>query len=294
MKKTFLNKFLSFSFKLGKILSSVLLIVTLIAIIGAGIVLLRFNGSKVETPSFSYIEDMLEVIKNEKSATSDYKEPSKDEEKTELDRYEKTIEAIVNDNSLPHAMKKRIKKYTGNVAEKYRKQYLKGLNQFYKEGFKSLEANKKNYEEYLLVAYKLQLSYYYMRDYSYAKKDIKKDGKYNLYLCSQMLEDYDKIFAENIEDALEKSEEQTASKIVAGYVLGGALLLFTILLFLPVLIKIEENTRLKLEGSEENETKSLEAEKTEETKKCPHCGAEIKKDAKKCRFCNNWLEENNN
>lgn len=32
----------------------------------------------------------------------------------------------------------------------------------------------------------------------------------------------------------------------------------------------------------------------EKTKECPHCHEQIKEEAKKCRFCGEWLEKNNN
>lgn len=91
----------------------------------------------------------------------------------------------------------------------------------------------------------------------------------------------------------------------------GLLCVGTILLFLAswfffciieardLLKSIEENTR-GVTVSTDNadtaipQTTSKPASKTlaEDEKYCPNCNAVIKKVAKKCRFCNTWLEDN--
>ena len=51
-KKDFMNKFLSFSFKFGKVFAVITLIVLLVTMICSGIFLLKFDCQKVKTPSF--------------------------------------------------------------------------------------------------------------------------------------------------------------------------------------------------------------------------------------------------
>ena len=66
-----------------------------------------------------------------------------------------------------------------------------------------------------------------------------------------------------------------------------------------LLKSIEENTRGGIVNTSTKtppaptQIKEVEPIPADDEKFCPHCNAIIKKTAKKCRFCNNWLDENN-
>ena len=79
------------------------------------------------------------------------------------------------------------------------------------------------------------------------------------------------------------------------FVLGT--LLYTVITVLKnyvlyLLIDIRDSLH-KLAYGEEKETVKPVPQVADDVKQCPKCGKEIKKTAKKCRFCGEWLNEEN-
>ena len=92
-----LDAFLNLSFKIGKVISVVLLFVTLFVIIACGLSFIPLTSAKVDTPSFKIIEQMWEGSPNNNiSQTSN----SFSSNKVNTDKYDNEMERIINKNTL--------------------------------------------------------------------------------------------------------------------------------------------------------------------------------------------------
>lgn len=295
-----LDAFLNLSFKIGKVISVVLLFFTLFVIIACGLSFIPLTSAKVDTPSFKIIEQMFEG--NSSSNVTQGNSVSNDS-KVATDRYDKEIERIIKKNNLNTSMIPLVKQSIQNIPAKYVKQYLRGLDKFCRDGLSYLEDHRYSMENFILVNVKKELGYYYQNEYYNAIHNIKKQGVYNYYVSKGLVTEYDFYFTQNLVASDEQSQTNTITLISVGCVLGVSLLVFTILLFLPILIKIEENTRggvTKTITDNPQPISPVESESVEhniqptpadDEKFCPNCNRIIKKTAKKCRFCNTWLDE---
>lgn len=286
---------LNLSFKIGKILSVLLLGAVSLTIIGAGIVFIKSNNAKVSTPTFEIMrEEIQKAIDSEKTKSPSQENIEKDKDVSN-DKYDNRITKIIIRNDLMLTTKQHIKKHLKNIPEKFKIKYLEGLDNFYYDGLKTLNNNDEEmmyiYEKY---AWKLD-GIYPFKEYTkevneYIKEHIKQNGKYNKYLCIGLLEGYNYLFEDKMQELQEQENENNVRRIVSASVIGISLLLFILLLFLPLLIKIEENTRNK-----DNENiLNTHNEKERDTKTCPFCGKTIRKIAKKCRYCEKWLDNSSN
>lgn len=275
-----LNKFLEFSFKLGKILSSIMLVIVLIVMIGAGIVLVNFSCNSVQTPNFELIKTSLAPQITQQSGVQNHYIDADNNV-----QYNKYIDKIIKENNLRTEARSYIKKSLEDIPKDYKEQYLAGLNKFYKKGLVELKNDSNLLDNYLKRCIKRMNYYLFDNEYYYSKRELENGHEKiseNLYIACGMVEDYYEMFKNAINEMEINRQNSIMQKISAACVLGVSLLIFVILLFLPILIKIEENTRPE---------KSIDIEPENTTKECPNCHKQIKINAKKCRFCGQWLEE---
>lgn len=237
-----LNKFLNLSFKIGKVLTSVLLFVVLFVILAAGCVSIFSNGGTVKTPKFTVSKENQVV-----SATSATSNDS--EEQTLPEEYKTMITKLIEKHSLDSIVGEYLEQYIlHELPDQYVRQYLIGLDKYYADALDYYTQEKNTVARNKLINDTLEEIEYYPsdEDYQNAKKNIKVYGRYNKYLSAGILMQYTKIFEQNISNAKADEAQNAQNRMVALSVLGGGLLIFVILLFLPVLIKIEENTRFAI------------------------------------------------
>lgn len=247
MRKTsLLNGFLELNFKIGKLLSSLLIVITLFVIIGCGIGLMESYSQKVETPTFSMMKQRFKnVFQDTSSNTELHDERQVKLAKEDNSKYQDEIQSIITRNKLNDRIQQDIRTYLEKIPSVHQRTYLRGLNDFYHDTLTYLETEKDKADMFLWAATVGVDKYNYSKinEFERARNNIKELGKYNYYLCNGILQAYDSLFADNLKDFEGKTQENTSKQTILINAIGNALLIFVILLFLPVLIKIEENTR---------------------------------------------------
>lgn len=125
-------------------------------------------------------------------------------------QYLLTVNKIVKANDLNQYGKNILLASIANVEESKRDEYVKGLELFIPEFYQFMKAKKGNVTEL----------------------DLR-----------EVLMDYNTMFSINWSAKEIKTTQQTMNKIVSGTILISSLILFIMCLIVPLLIRIEENTR---------------------------------------------------
>ena len=279
-----MNKFLNLTLKIGKVFSLILLIIVLLVMIGSGIALLTSNNAPLETPSFSDIkQSYLEwnaKSKNTASAVNSTQQSSKDA-LPYMNKIKKIVRKHHLNNEIPYLIAKNI---DSDIDDELINQYLRGLDKFYADSLRFINSSEEFKNDVISEAvYSIEREKRISYDLEEVKKNFKVNGTYHYCVGAGLAMGYHELFMDSIQDKEKLLQEKAAAKTTQQIVLAISVLLFVLLLFLPVLIKIEENTR----PVEERET----AKKGEDTKACIKCGKQIKADAKKCRYCGTWQNE---
>lgn len=205
-----LDAFLELSFKIGKVISVVLLHVTLFTIILCGLSFIPLCSTKVDTPSFKIIEQMWEGnSSNDVTQEMDISNGNK----VTTDKYDKEIVRIINKNNLNTKVIPYVKKSVQNIPAKYVKQYLKGLDTFCKEGLTYLDSHKDSMNDFILVNVRKEEGYNYENKYYIAISNIREWGDYNYYISKGLVTEYDYYFALNLGDVEKETQANFATII---------------------------------------------------------------------------------
>lgn len=277
-----MNKFLELTFSIGKVFSSILLVIALFVMLWSGVGLLSSNNLSVKTPKFNTIKQAYIKESNESTYTANLDNSGSTESSNSF-RYIRQIRKIIRKHQLKETLQYEIAKNIDNINEELIPEYLRGLDKFYTDGLKLIENSESFKDNFLYdVVYNEEKDGYTDIDnaFSNARKYVKENGTYNSYIGIGLTKKYHKLFIEELGNSTIQQQENIVNKIVKQVIFILSILIFSILLFLPVLIKIEENTRPS--GEKDN------------TKKCKSCGREIKLNAKKCRYCGAWQDEETN
>ena len=291
-----MNKFLKLTFKIGKVFSSILLVIVLLVMVGSGIGLLTSDNAPLKTPSFNTLKQAFieENAKSETASSTSTSTASTTQPSSKVAPYNNQIKKIIRKHHLKEEVQYLISKNVERINEELINQYLKGLDKFYTDGLRYINKSE-DYKDDLIwdAVYAIEGQYQYQYYLDEARKNVKVGGIYNYYVSAGLAMKYHDLFINSLRDKEERLQEKAMNKIAQQIIFAVSILIFSILLFLPVLIKIEENTR----PTEEKEAEALEAKKKEEdTKPCISCGKSIKTTAKKCRYCGAWqnnTEDNN-
>lgn len=274
------NAFLNFTFKIGKVLSTFLLVIVFLVVIGATLLLVDSMHSGLNVPKFSDAKQQS-LLQSQSSEITD-------EDFDVTKEYYKLVDRVISNNKLNSEMKKPIRSFADALAENDEsiEIALNGLDKYYKNAFIELK-DQKTLDDMLPTITKAYSPYYYDEVLRDVRRNLDKDNlNGNLIIDAGLFNMYTNSYETAILNKNTTKAQKTTNRIVAGGVLAVSFLAFVFLLFLPVLLKIEENTRSSNPIVEEK-TK----EKEDDTKVCPNCGKKIKINAKKCRYCETWLEE---
>ncbi len=278
------NAFLNFTFKIGKVLSTFLLVIVFLVVIGATLLLVDSMHSGLNVPKFSDAKQQS-LVQSKSSETTETTETT-DEDFDVTKEYYKLVDRVISNNKLNSEMKKPIRSFADALAENDEsiEIALNGLDKYYKNAFIELK-DQKTLDYMLPTITKAYSQYYYDEVLRDVRRNLDKDNlNDNLIIDTGLFNMYTNSYETAILNKNTTKAQKTTNRIVAGGVLTVSLLAFVLLLFLPVLLKIEENTRSSNPIVEEKK-------KEDDTKVCPNCGKKIKINAKKCRYCETWLEE---
>lgn len=234
MKNQGSDKFLNICFNAGKILSIVMLFITLITFCVSGVVLLCLQSSNVEIPSFKTVEKIIADNENVSSPQNDL--PNNQDN---ISNNDKKIDNIIKKNKLNYQVKKIINNYYSLLPKKFQPVYLSGLDAFCKQGLETLNKNDKLMRKFNTVV----TTNRWGGMFEDCSTPVMSDGVYNLIISQNIVSTYNELFNKNMQKTQVQDTEKNVAKIVVSTVLAISLMLFVVFLFLPVLIKIEENTK---------------------------------------------------
>lgn len=216
-----MEKFLNVCFKTGKvflmlIICAILLSSILFLFTGLGYTLDMQAAKDKELNYIFPAEHVEQALKNETKINN-----NNSINKTIEETYKTQIEKTIKENGLPNNLKSRIITTISNVEELDRLAFANNMSEFYKAYIKSS------------VDYTVKLYPYVTK--TEVKNYITQDGSFINY--------YYEFYREQAQERNnEYTEAENARNLQALYLLGS-IFLFIIALIVPILIRIEENTR---------------------------------------------------
>jgi predicted Zn finger-like uncharacterized protein len=202
---TKLNKFLFFSFKIGKYISAFCIVAFFMVFLGSLIFYFVSFGDSFEHPKFETFVSYIEATDSNKKPDFSQIDKRKEVEDKYGGRIKKIVRYGFSEESYDIFLNRLV-----NYPAEYRKAYVNGLDDFLSDGLHYKEKRKNNNIDIV----KLSIA-------------------------------YKEAFDEEIRNAkISKSMNSTKKFIVLG-VIVVSMLLYILFLVIPILIKLEENTRLK-------------------------------------------------
>ena len=199
-----LNRFLYFSFKIGKYISAFCIVLFFLAFIGSTIYYFTRFSASVDTPEFrgnQYQKSNYEKKKN-------YDFSKIDTRRNVQNEFDKIIRKIINLGFAENSYDLFVDGLS-EIPEEYRESFIEGLYVYLIEGKKYIENNKTD------------------------------------QTLPKLLMEYDSKFRAEMKRVKAKNLEAKQKKWTILYAVGISLLMYMLFLLIPILIKIEENTRLK-------------------------------------------------
>jgi|WetSurMetagenome_2_1015567.scaffolds.fasta_scaffold45890_1 predicted Zn finger-like uncharacterized protein len=204
--KSRLNGFFFFSFKLGKLISAVSLVLFFLVFIGAIAFYLLNQAQSFSAPDY---EQARRYIENESQGSAKSKNHSfakVDEKRKAQDKYDKVIRKVIAYGFKEEAYDMFLDEIL-KVEDAYRDDYIYGLEK-YLANWSDHKKQKPNAPD-LKTAYPL----------------------------------YERMFAEKLQTVeLAKQKAAASNYVILGFI-GVSLVLYILFLLIPLMIKIEENTR---------------------------------------------------
>jgi len=205
---TRLNRFLFFSFKIGKYISAFCIVLFFLLFMGSAVFYLTSFGTSFEKPEFK--SSQYQKTKYEQKKNYDFSKVN--ERRSIQNKFDKKIRKVVNLGFVEDSYESFID-VLSDYPEEYREAYIDGIYDYIKNGKEFRDKTKSDYE---------------LRDFLLAYD-------------SQFKAELQRVKSENF-------EAKTKNWIILG-VIAASMLLYMLFLLIPILIKIEENTRRKLSDS---------------------------------------------
>lgn len=143
-----MNKFLELTFSIGKVFSSILLVIALFVMLWSGVGLLSSNNLSVKTPKFNTIKQAYIKESNESTYTANLDNSGSTESSNSF-RYIRQIRKIIRKHQLKETLQYEIAKNIDNINEELIPEYLRGLDKFYTDGLKLIE-NSESFKDNFL------------------------------------------------------------------------------------------------------------------------------------------------
>jgi predicted Zn finger-like uncharacterized protein len=205
--KSRVNAFLIFSFKVGKFISAFSLVLFFLLFIGSVAYYFINQMHSFSPPDYEQARRYLDKESQNAANTKNYSFAKVDEKRNVQDKYDKVIRKIISYGLKEEAYEiflDNIMRFEGA----YQADYIQGLEK-YLQNWSELNKQKQNSTDIITV-----------------------------------IKLYERMFSEKLQ-ASEMAKQQAAARnyVILG-VIGASLVLYILFLLIPLMIKIEENTRI--------------------------------------------------
>lgn len=201
---TKLNRFLFFSFNIGKYISAFCIVLFFLVFIGSIIFYFTRFSTSFNKPKFN--PNLFK--ENRAGETQNYDFSNVDERKRVRDKFDKKIKEVVNLGFKEEAYNWFVDLLI-DYPEKYRDAYISGLCEYLKDAKKDAAKNKSEYD------------------------------------VAKLFESYVSMFKSEIARVEFENNSAKIGKLIVLGIIVVSMLFYIVFLLIPILIKIEENTRLK-------------------------------------------------
>jgi predicted Zn finger-like uncharacterized protein len=198
-----LNRFLFLSFKIGKYISAFCIVAFFLIFLGSAIFYFVGFGDSFEEPEFESIVPYIEATDANKKPDFSKIDERKEVEDKYGDKIKKVVEYGFSEETYDIFLNRLV-----NYPAKYREAYIEGLDEFLNDGL--------NYK--------------------------RKRQNNNIDIVS-LSKAYKQAFDEEISEAKYAASKDSTKKWTVLGVIAVSMFLYILFLVIPILIKIEENTR---------------------------------------------------